>query len=245
MKKVPFSILLSGELYTFAVRTAEVASGSLADKPYVVLLVEQLNAGTADLSIALGRALKSDFTIPLYLKDVTRDNSHKGFYHYVKAYQLSKNPAQAAAAQSLIDILDEFGYTLYKLGYAEETTQLNQLFVRLSTPQATEWLQTLNGTEWLIDLKESQADFEATYQLKVSVEGDINLPLAKDSKDRIEQNLSALLSYVESNTRFEAATYTPVKNKLNEIITDTVAIARARITRAENEAKKNISGETK
>jgi hypothetical protein len=94
-------------------------------------------------------------------------------------------------------------------------------------------------------MSEAQDKFEETYKSKVDAEAAIDLPLLKDSKIRVSKALYALLTYVESNVELHSAQFSPIEQKINEVITDIVAIARARITREENEKKKGTDGNAK
>jgi hypothetical protein len=245
MKKVPYSIFSSSELYTFATRTADVVAASLSDQPYLTLLVSQVRSGSANLAKALGKALKSEFTSPLEEKDAIRDDCFRGMFHCIKAYVGNrKSIEKAAAANYLMNIIDEIGRSLYNLGYSAETSTINQLFSRFDTAEATRHLETLAVTSWYTDLKEAQTDFETLYQQKVSIESDINLPLAKKSQITIVDNLKSVLDFIERNAQFDSITYTPVCNKIDEIITDVTAIARSRRTKEENAKKEENAATT-
>ena len=86
-------------------------------------------------------------------------------------------------------------------------------------------------------MKIRQQEFEAAYKNKSEVEAQINLPLVKESKSRIIKNIDALLNYIENNVELDPAKFGPVAATLDEIITDTVAIARARNTKEANADK--------
>lgn len=243
MKKVPFYIFSSSELYTFATRAADAVEATLATNPYIALLLPLVRNDSALLAKALGKALKSEFTTPLEEKDAIRDDCFRGLLHSIKAYLSNrKNPEKAIAALYLMNIIEEIGSTLYNLGYSIETSKLNQLFTRFDAAEATQHLESLGASSWYTDLKEAQADFEATYQQKVTTEGGIDLPLARESQIAIVANLKSMLDFIDRNAQFDRATYTPVCNKLDEISTDVAAIARARQTREKNAAAQEKAG---
>ena len=64
--------------------------------------------------------------------------------------------------------------------------------------------------------------------------GVINYLTIKNSRTIISRYLQALLIYIGTNSDLNGAKYEPVKEKINVLITDAVAIARGRITHVEN-----------
>lgn len=230
MKKFPFSLLIVKELYTFCKRVLGIVTIPLTENTYVQALRSSLLPAIANLEKALGRALTSEFTSILILKDKIRDNVFIGLRDYISSFTHSQIPAKATAALYLMQILENVGLTIYRHPYAIQTADVNSLVSYLKEPAATAALTTLNGTEWLDQLIAAQNDFEATYQDKVETEAAIDLPLANESARIIIQYLDSLLNYVEGNSEYQAATFGPLKAQIEEVITDVLGQAHARIT---------------
>ena len=234
MKKFPFSILNSNELYTASNRIIDASKGSLGSDPYTSTLCLHIGQGNKDLAKALGKALNSEFTPLLLVSDQERDDDFISLRDYTSSFIHGKNPIQAAAGRSIMSIIDNVGKSIYNLGYAEETSKMNTLIEALETPSAQQALATIGATERFEALKSSQDEFEKTYQIKIKTESDINYPLVKDSKSRITKYLKTLLYYIDTNSDLDGAVYGAAKEAINQIITDTVAIAHSRATRIEN-----------
>lgn len=91
--------------------------------------------------------------------------------------------------------------------------------------------------DWFEELKKTRKEFEGAYNTKIETEAAINPPLYKIRKTVLQNTAIRYLDYIETNSDWNPAKFSLAKDKINEIITDTVAIARARVTRKENEEK--------
>ena len=236
MKNFVHSILNSNELYTASKRINEIATQNLGDDSYVVKVCAKLDEDNSDMAKALGKALNSVFTPQLIEKDDKRDMAFIGLRDYISAYCHSNSPAKVSAALALSAIIGDIGNSIYNLGYAAETAKLNELFTRLSTPDAVQAIDLIGAGDWLGQLKLSQDEFENVYKTKIDVESGIDYPLVKDAKKRIITHLDALLSYIDCSTGLDPVKFAPVQAQIEEVITDTVAIARSRKTRKDNNA---------
>jgi len=238
MKTLPFTLLNSNELYAIANRIVEACKLSHPDNEYLMKLCVLILVANSDLRRGLGRTFNSEFTSVLILADEKRDNAFIGLRDYIHACCNSGDTLKDKAAKDISLILENVGNTIYSLPYAAETTKLDVLFEKFSMPAAQEELVAISATDWLERLKARQTDFENVYQSKVEAEAGIDFPLLKKSKDAITFYLKGLLSYIETNSKNEPAQFSSIAEKINGIITDAVALARARGTRKENAEKK-------
>lgn len=244
MNDLPLSILDSYELYTGSKRIHDAVSSTLSADNYVKSLCLQILDGTKGMEQAMGKALKSGFTSLLFDSDKFRDDSLLGFKSYIHAYTFCADLAKKAAALSLEDAMNEVGRNIHRLGYVDQTAKANTLIDKLATDEAQQNISTINATEWHDQVVTTQKNFETVYQNKTDVESKINLPLLKDSKKKINVAMVSLLNYIETNSMLNTPVYRALEQKLNELIAEIVTIARARITRAENE-KKEAAAKTK
>ena len=234
MKNMPFSILYSNELYTASTRIVEASKAALGSDPYASTLCLHIALGNDDLAKALGKSLNSVFTPVLLVRDQERDDAFISLRDYASSCSHSKNPKEVAAGRSITAIFDNVGISVYYLGYAQETAKLKTLIEAFGTSSAQQALETIGATERFEELKSSQDEFEKTYQSKIETESAINYPLVKDSKLRITKYLKTLLFYIDTNSDLDNTVFGAAKEAINQIITDTVAIAHSRATRIEN-----------
>ena len=237
MKTLPFRLLNSKELYAIANRIVEACKLSHPDNEYLMKLFVLILVANSDLRRGLGRTFNSEFTSQLLDSDEFRDNAFVGLRDYIRSYCNYGDKVKDKAGAYLSEIVTSVGNSIHRMPYATETTKLDVLFEDLSTPAAKEALATIMATDWLERLKARQADFEKVYQSKVEAEAGIDFPLLKKSKDAITFYLKGLLSYIETNSKAEPALFGSIEEKINEIITDAVSLARSRATRKENADK--------
>jgi hypothetical protein len=221
-----------------------IVTTALADNVYVKSLGQSLANANANLEKAMGRALTSEFTSVLIDKDAVRDSCFVGLRDHCNAFVHSPVKEKAAASVYLTGIIHSVGDTIYRHAYAIETAEINALLAHLTDPQAVEALATIGGTEWVGQLSDAQEDFENAYNDKVNVESAINYTLMSESKKNMTQYLDSLLNYIEGNSAYETATFSPVKVKIEEVITDVIAQARLRISVAARNKKEEQQAST-
>ncbi len=237
MKTLPFTLLNSNELYAIANRIAEACKLTTPGNEYLMKLCTHIIEANNELRRGLGRTFNSEFTSVLMLADEKRDNAFIGLRDYIRACCNSGDALKDKAANDLSLMLENVGNTIYSLPYGAETTKLEVLFEKFSTSASQEELAAITAIDWLERLKARQTDFENVYQSKVEAEAGIDFPLLKKSKDTITFYLKGLLSYIETNSKNEPAQFSSIEDKINDIITDAVSLARSRATRKENAEK--------
>jgi hypothetical protein len=245
MNNFPYSILDSSELYASATRIYPILNAGLTTDKYITNSLPFLQSGLTDMEKALGKNLKSSFTSVLLEKNKARNEAFLGFRDFVSAYTHSSNATKKLAAINLQTIVHTTGNTIYKLGKADETTQMNALITALKVTEPAQWIQTIGAADWFTEVQTSELAFETENTAKANTESTINYPLLNNSKAQVVTWLTSILSYVDSNTTHDSKTFTPVVKAIDEVITDIVTIARARITREENEKKKKKEEEKK
>ena len=238
MKTLPFRLLNSNELYAIANRIVEACKLSHPDNEYLMKLCVLILVANSDLRRGLGRTFNSEFTSQLLDSDEVRDNAFVGLRDYIRSFCNSGDTVKDKAGAYLSEIVSSVGNSIHRMPYATETTSLDVLFENFSTPAAGEALATIMATERLERLKEKQQNFEKIYQSKIEADAGIDFPLIKNSKETITFYLKGLLSYIETNSKDEPALFGLTEEKINGIITDAVALARARGTRKESAEKK-------
>lgn len=237
MNELPLSILDSYEHYTCSKRIHNLALAALNTDNYVKSLCSQIFEGLTGMEQALGKSLKSEFTPLLVKYDNLRDKAFLGFKSYVHTFTLGRDAAKAQAAAKLEHIIANTGNNIHRLGYGDETAKMNALILALGSAEAKGWIEAIGAAEWYNDIVNTQKEFENVYKTKVDSEAVIDLPLLKESKKKITNALKPLLAYIESNVGLNGEVFAPLEAQINEVITEIKAIARARITRVENEKK--------
>ena len=238
MKNLPFSLLNSNEIYTTSWRINEACKLSVTGDGFIVTLCSNIDQANVDLTKGLGKSLNSDFTPLLLAQDQARDNAFIGFRDYASSFSHSSDSVMATAGRNLTGIIETTGNSIHSLGYTAETAKVNSLIAYLSAPAALKDMETIGATKWYEELKTSQDKFENIYKTKIDIESVIDVPLIRGSRARITRFVNALISYIAINGELDNAKFGALNDKIDEIIIEIVAIARARETRKGDVPKK-------
>lgn len=231
MQSVNFKLLKPEEVHTFTFRILTIASSLIHQDEFLASIYPLLQRENDNLSMALGQVRGSKFTSLLAERDSLRDRLFMGFRYYITAFTFHPDEKIANAAQFLENLVEKRGVTLYNLGYTEETSQLNGLLNDLKSPDAQAALVLIQDNYWVTTLTNAQQEFEALYQEKVETEAIQDLPKLTTSKNNVAHYLSRLLQYIDTNRELNPEKYQSVADKIDEVITDVMTIARARKTK--------------
>ncbi len=109
----------------------------------------------------------------------------------------------------------------------------------LSSKEAQESIETINASGSFSELRDAHQAFIDTYQAKVSAESQTDYPQVRIATARVRSRIDALLCCLTTLSDFaeqedDEQAFTIVSElirQVNEIITEVMAIARARRTR--------------
>ncbi len=234
MKSLPITILTTEEIYTFSERFKELLREAGINDEFVDRMLPVILKENEDLSLVLARVASSIFTKKICNKDNKRDKAFIGLRDYINAFTHSPDEETAEAAIFLKDIIEKRGNTIHKLGNAAESAELNLLFIEMDKPEAQAALEKIVALSWYSNLKTEQVGFEEIYKEKVDTESQIDIPSTKEVRKSVSKILHVLIDYIEINAKYFADTYSSLADKIDELIADTVTVARARQTRKGN-----------
>jgi hypothetical protein len=231
MKPVHYTYLKPIEIHSLSIRVQPIIAEGTPGDALIPAFLPDLKTHTDALSAALGIDRASEFTLRLQTTDGERDTRFVGFRDFIAAQVNHPDETIARAAITIDAILETRGKRLYNYGYAEQSSQLNGLLNDLESPQAQQALETLNAAVWLTPLKEKQSEFESLYQQKIANAATSEAPLVTASKNKVIHYLNGLLFYIDFKAEKEPALFNPMIEKIDEVITDMMSVARARKTR--------------
>ena len=235
------SLLTNTELPAVSERISDAVGRALPENTHVQQLLSVLAADIENLEAALSRRRISSFTEQISQLDEARDDAFIGLRDYAKASTRRSNQQVADAATVILEMIQERGVNLHRLGYSDQTTELNILFDNLSTTEAEQTLAQMNGTSWFEDLQTAQANFEAAMRERANVESQENPPRLGPARTRLQRRLDAVLLTVEvlhdyAQTQSDEESLKRAKDliaEINELINSAMVIARARKSRDE------------
>lgn len=115
------------------------------------------------------------------------------------------------------------------LGFAKCTRKLNQVITSLSSMEAD--IQTAGIADWITDLITVHEEFKIMEKNKIAHIINTNLPTLHEARQQITKHLETLLGCVDMLAEEYPDIYTSMLAEINEIIGDTMAVARMNKTR--------------
>lgn len=231
MKTIQETLLTSGEVHTTSERIASIISDILSTDPFigkVILLVLNWNR---EISKAIGRTTDSTIVELLLVKDILRDNKYVSFRDFANAFVRSDDEALRNAAKIITDIIRELGWGMHRLGYAAESSKLTALIDKLETEPAKSAITTLGATALFEGLKTAQADFETTIKQKVDAKTAEDFEKTRICRKALARYLNSLINYIDMMAEIDGGNYQVASDKIDEVLTEVISIARARQTR--------------
>lgn len=234
LNELSTTLLLPAELKTTSERIISIVSESIKTEPFVDEVITTIETDKKQLDEALLHDRINEYTKVLLGKDLNRDSAFLSVRDLAHSFTRRLNPVEAKAGEMIVDIIQKHGWQLNRLPYAQESAGLSLLFVELDAPAAAAALKTIGGATCYADLKTAQAEFEKTYNQKVSAQTKEDYPYLTQARTRLSQHLQTLLSCIEILVEIRGPEkYKVVVNKLNTVISEIMMIARARKTRNE------------
>jgi hypothetical protein len=234
MRVMNFSFLKSEEVQAFSFRLLPILEPLMEGDEFLSGINPKLRRSNDNLAKALTLVRTSEYTVFLFNSDALRDQYYIGFKYHVASFLFHPDEEKVQAAKLIDTQIQASGPTLYNLGYAEETAQLNGLLSSLQTPEAQAAIKLIGADFWLDLLIKAQQAFEELYQQKVAKKSTKDLPPAMASRKEIVHYLSQILNYLDAKTEANPEKYNPVVEKIDEIIVDMMTVARSRKSRKNN-----------
>ncbi len=230
LRTLPLSRLTTNELVITADRIV-----SAIDEPLTAVFetrTKKIGEASGQLLTALNADRSSDYTARLADADQQRDDAFRSLRHGILSVTLRADAALRAAGHELLDILRRHNSRLYSLSYVAQSAEMKSLLKELEENRTAVKRAALQAL--LAEMKEAMDRFDTLYQEKVDAESGKNLPVVKENREKLARQLSLLLDHVAILLDDEEDGVATLVEKLNDIITDTVTVLRARQTRQEN-----------
>lgn len=234
-----YSLIESNQLLTFGKSVTSLFDGfdAAADTYALAPFVSRAANAYNGYSKAYERELRNPFTGEIAQGDAVRDSALLGFRSFVVANIHSNVAAESAAAERIVSVITKHGWRAAHFGYKAETAAITKIINEINSLHMAD-IKLLGAEKWFNRLADSQAAFEAI-QKRSDTREPSGLPTLSDTRPQLVTALRRLLwmidnHYTENATDSRLAGYV---SALNEIIGNTMSLARANQTRDEN--KKN------
>lgn len=200
------------------------------------LLLSQLTASYAQFSQGFQRNATDPFTKLVDDKDLGRDKRWSSLKNYIKSYITSDVDAEVVAADRLLAVIRKYGWTAERFSYTEESTAIVGLVAELNDKFQPE-MTLLNASSHVSKLDLAQKAFEEAQNQQV--EGNsIEEPTLTAFRKPMIDLLKMMFQSIDTELKMAPTdALKAISAKIDVLIVDAMAIARARITRRENQAE--------
>jgi len=231
---VNFSLLQHKDLHTFGKQVLDIFKEKNVAGTGIDTFLVRVQDSYSIYEKAFEREQKSPFTKLLAQKDAERDEGFLAFRNYVESCSHRNKEGWNAASMKIQEVIRRHGWNAVNLGYKAETSAITSISAELRTGFTAE-LTLLSATELLDELDQAQTAFE-TLQKEILTQPQPEGLTIVETRPELVKNLKSLFGMLglqceaTGNTELKA-----IETSLNELITLTLAAARAAATRKANQ----------
>lgn len=206
-----------------------------ATDPVLSALLGALDPAIADVRSALGNLQDNPLTGELEQWDFERDQQYGDTLHLVNGLTTHYDPEIAKAAQRVLRLFRKYGLHLTHDGYAKETAKIDALLKDLDEPDAKADVERLDVETMVDKLRFAQGEFHKLHKKVIDSRADENKPPVNDVMPMLRMYLQHLTNYIALRHDLDPEGWKTEANRIQEIITEFSAKAKARKTRASSE----------
>ena len=241
IQKTNFSLFPTEELYSFSKKSVIL----IDEKKTTILAVEPFLSNTKtrleDYKSALDREAKNPLIKIRTQKATIQIDAFMALRKQAESASTRQKSGVAEAANTIIDVIRKYGWSVQILGQKTRLTQLDGLIAELKTKHSAE-VATIGATELLEELEQAQADFLEADTNVVRSENNSSDPTVTETRQPLTESIRQLFQIISlQEVSAPSVGVTALIASLNELITTSLATVKASDTRTEN-AKKNTDG---
>lgn len=239
-----FSLFPTEELYSFSTKALIL----IDEKKSTVSVVEPFlgiaKVRLADLKSALDREAKNPLVKIRTLKATGQIDAFMALRKQIESASTRKKEGVAEAANTLVDLVRKYGWSIQKLGQKTRFTQVDGLISELKTKYPTEVIK-VGATELVEELEQAQADYLEADTNVVRSENNSSEPTVIETRQPLTESIRQLFQIISlQEVAAPSTSLTALITSLNDLITTSLATVKASDTRTVN-AKKTTTTETK
>lgn len=234
------SLLSPAEISTLAKRLLPVIVREPEFVGQVCTLVAQDTDQVTDL---MNRERSNPLTVTIAEKDGFRDDAFVALRDHCKSARRRRKAGFEDAAEKLIAVIERHGNTLHRLGYAEQTAKLTSLLAELATEPLASAVKTIQAEILVEELQAAQNEFLAAQQQSVEAGATSESMPLRAVQQTLSASVTGLLEIVEFQARLnpDSAAIANSIAQIDDLLTETMALARARKTRQTTESEKEAT----
>jgi hypothetical protein len=174
----------------------------------------------AALPLALNRSLASELVARKIEADEDRDALTTYGTEFIRAQSRHPNAETAVAAQRLVALIEKRNSGFTRLGYDENTSELDLFLRDLESSEATADLETLGLADWLASLKTSAATFKTRREEELAAADDETGPALYPTKKALARHFGLLFALAEFYANEGEQTFIDLLTRAGEVVAD-------------------------
>ena len=204
-------------------------------------LVAAVRTKNEQLSRALQKVSNAEINKRLKEADALRDHGIVNLRDYAQACAARKNVTWAQAGLLLVSTIKQTGWLMNRKGNQEETKLIDTLLAELDTqPMLREAIATINGQEWVDEIREGHASYKEYDLLLSSAQCAQETGSSRPAAQELGKAINKLFRYINFQIEFKASEpYTNLASRLNVTILHARATLKQRATQRKNRKAKD------
>jgi len=197
--------------------------------------VEFIGMDEAQLKSAMSKGLSSQYTGTIAEAEEANESAFCTFRNLAKTFsEQTDDLVIAEAATKIVTVIKNVNWSLHKLGYKKQLAQQDTLADKLTTPELLQVIETAGLTKWFTTLKVTTAKLHEVADMRVDEVNENDLPLIKESKDKLYGHLLKLYNYIDAQEELNAEVFVPAARAIDAKLTTVIPEARARKAKQKN-----------
>jgi hypothetical protein len=223
-----------------------VAEFIKCDAPRFQPALEALTGSLSAFNAVLERARKSPYTLRVAAADDRRDFAYRALLERVRARHV--NPVKIEAARQVDEILSRYDDPA-DLPYVQENGVMLNIIEDLDTPGTRAHLALLDATEWLDELKESNAAFIALFTARneeqAAAHASVPPGAVRESRLALVKAYQACVTRINALAEIEGPdAYAPVISAVNQLMRRQKNVISVRASRGRKAGEQETGPET-
>lgn len=233
---INFNLLRVDEYHTLGNRIEEVVSKMVKEDPQLQGLAKNLQRDLKHLDQAHLKPTTKYLTLSVEEADDKRDNSFRALRSYLEACSRRLQKGWPEAANLILEVLNQHGYTLYKESYDKQTSRMNNLIGEInSKAELKAAAETINLLPWLEEMTNANQEFETLYSKRNQANANTAEVKTEEACKAIRQDIHLLFKYIEVMISLNLhPEYSEMVKQINGYTAQVMANVRSRRTRYEN-----------
>lgn len=221
MKEIeyPLSHTTVAEACTLSINSSIIIKKHGIEDEYLNQLGDMLETQGNEMENSIATSRKKALSEKVVEADNKRNGAFRALKSFIKSYFKWNTEKYTLSAEKIWDVLKRHGLNLDQKTYEQESGLLKSLLIELDKPEMVEAITTLNLTELITFLKDSQKEFSAIYYSSIEEEAGKEIVIAASTlKKDAYSTLKKTVGYLNSSVYAKPEVYKDVHGEMAELI---------------------------